>query len=121
MPNNLSFMATASKEMIKKAYKNYELRQEIDGHPTPPKDEQLEFVSCRPTTKVQIAGQSSEQAEPCPDKIRGHIFLILEVKETFLTRKLLGGQKGSDVKSTHRPPRWNPSWLRDACAHMGGF
>ena len=28
--------------------------------------------------------------------MRDHIFLILKVKETFQTRKLLGGQKRSD-------------------------
>ena len=57
---------------------------------------------------------------PAQTKIRDHIFLILEVEETFPTRILLGGQKGSDVKSTHRPLCWNPPWVRDACAHMGG-
>ena len=31
-------------------------------------------------------------------QIRNHIFFILEVQETFPTRKLLGGQKGSDAK-----------------------
>ena len=36
--------------------------------------------------------------------------------------RLLGGQRGSDVKgcSTHRPLQQNPFWLRDACSHMGG-
>ena len=31
-------------------------------------------------------------------EIRDNILLILQVKETFLTRNLLGGQKGSDAK-----------------------
>ena len=50
-------------------------------------------------SKMSIARQSREEAGPCPDKrIRDPIFLILEVKETFLTRKFLEGQKGGDVR-----------------------
>ena len=59
---------------------------------------------------------------PCSDKrleTTYYIFLILEIKEALPTRKLLGGQKGSDVKSTHGPLRWNPSCLRNVHAHVG--
>ena len=51
------------------------MRQEIDG----PQAEQLEFVTCG-----QIL-QDEEEEELSPAQIRDHIFLILKVKETFLT------------------------------------
>ena len=60
-------------------------RQEIDG----PQAEHLEFVPCG-----QILWNTRRQESgPCPDKReRDHKFLILEVKETFLTPHV---QKGS--------------------------
>ena len=35
-------------------------------------------------------------------------------------RKAPWRSKGEQCQPTHRPLRWNPSWLRDAHAHMGG-
>ena len=50
-----------------------------------------------------------------------------ELPDYTHTERLLEGQKrrGAPPHSkwcqpTHRPLRWNPSWLRDAHAHMGG-
>ena len=45
-------------------------------------------------SKKRLAGSLRKEAEPYRQKIRDHIFLILKVKKTFLTRKLLGGQNG---------------------------
>ena len=68
------------------------LRQEIDE----PQNEQLEFISCG-----QIL-QDEEEKKLSPAQIRDHIFLILEVKETFLTTHV---QKGSmKVKMEGTPP-----------------
>ena len=58
------------------------MRQEIDG----PQAEQLEFVPCG-----QIL-QDKDEEELSPAQLRDHIFLILEVKETFPTIHV---QKGS--------------------------
>ena len=52
-----------------------------------------------------------------------HIFLILEVKETFPTIHVRRGSlevKRESCQPTHRPLHWNPSWLRDGRTHMGG-
>ena len=79
----------------------------------------LTSFSVERNSKISIA---RKEAGPHPDKrleTTYYIFLILEIKETLPTRKLLGGQKGSDVKSTHRPLCWNLFWLRDVCTHMG--
>ena len=78
------------------------LRQKADG---PLQGKQFEFIPCG--QKLQDNGER----RPGSALIKDHIFLILEVRETFLTRKLLGGQKRDDVKSTHSPFYWNPSWL----------
>ena len=73
-------------------------------------------------SKMRITGQLNQEAGPCPD----HVYLIPksgELPGNTCREKLLEGQSGSDVKgcSTHRPLRWKPSWLRDACTHVGGF
>lgn len=78
---------------------------------------QLEFIPCG--QKLQKINRTVERGGwmgPAQIKHkRGHIFLILEVKGTFLTRKLLGDQKGSDAKATFQATHWNPLWLRCEC------
>ena len=89
--------------------------------PPPSRGEQFKFIPCG--QKLQnISSRTIKREGWTLPPIRDHIFLILKVKVIFLTRKLLGGQKGSTVnivKSTHRLWR-NTSWLRGAHAHMDG-
>ena len=61
------------------------LRQEIGG----PQAEQLEFV---PVGRYSKIAEVREELRPAQIKDRDHIFLILEVEETFLT---IHAQKGS--------------------------
>ena len=72
------------------------MRQEVDG---PLQGKQQGFVPCG--QKLQnINSRTIERggwAHPRKE-IRDNIFLILQVKKTFLSRKLLGGQKGSGAK-----------------------
>ena len=76
-----------------------------------PQCEQLEFIPCGQELQNIHQQDKERRLSPAHIKIRYHTFLILEVKETFLTGKLFGGQNGSDAKSTHRPLQ------RDAHAH----
>ena len=75
---------------------------------------QLEFMPCG--QKLQKINRTIERGGwmgPAQIKYkRDHIFLILEVKVNFLTRKLLGDQKGSDAAATFQATHWNPPWLR---------
>ena len=72
------------------------MRQEVDG---PLQGEQQGFVPCGQKLQninirtIERGGWAHPRKE-----IRDNIFLILQVKKTFLSRKLLGGQKGSDAK-----------------------
>ena len=61
-------------------------RQEIDGLWA----EQIESVSCGQTLQDEDSSRSEEEVSPA--QLRYHIFLILKVKETFLTTHV---QKGS--------------------------
>ena len=62
------------------------MEQEVDG----PQAEQLDFV---PYRQIFQNSKSERRAELCQDKrLKNHIFLILKVKETFLTTHV---QKGS--------------------------
>ena len=57
------------------------MRQELDG----PQAEQLEFVPCGQILQDEDSSRRIiGEVRPCSDK-RDHIFLILEVKETFPT------------------------------------
>ena len=75
---------------------------------------QVEFIPCG--QKLQKINRTVERGGwmgPAQIKYkRDPIFLILEVKGTFLTRKLLGDPKGSDAKATFQATHWNPLWLR---------
>ena len=97
------------------------LRHEVDEPPPPPaspaQGKQLEFIPCG--QKLQsINSRGIERGRWALPRLEGrdHSFLLLEVKETFLTTNLLGGQTGNDAKATHRSLLWNPSWLREALA-----
>ena len=76
--------------------------------------------------KISIAGQLREEAGPCSDRRQETTYFSFsksrDLPNYTCSEKLLGGQMVvmlSDA-TTYMPLRWNPSWLRDACAHMGG-
>ena len=63
------------------------LKQETDGPQS----------GVSPLWKKPYNSRMMEEARPCPDKIKDHIFLILELKETsgyMCAERHLGGQKG---------------------------
>ena len=74
------------------------MRQEIDG----PQAEQLEFVP--PCGQIVQDEDNSRriigEAGSCPDK-RDHVFLIVEVKETFLTVQKCSLEVKKGVMSTY--------------------
>ena len=55
-----------------------------------PQCEQLEFIPCGQELQNINKQDKERRLSPADIKIRYHTFLILDVKETFLTRKLLG-------------------------------
>ena len=63
-------------------------RQETGG----PWAEQKESVSCGQT--LQDEGSSRSEEEWSPAQMRHHIFLILKLKETFLTAHVQKGSSG---------------------------
>ena len=85
----------------------------------------MTFVHC-----WEILQNSRREEKLSSAQVRDHIFLILEVMETFLTTHV---QKVSLVinrekvtppskwwQPPHRPLGYNRSWLRDMCVYMGG-
>ena len=66
-------------------------------------------LSSFPVDRLQDNGEKRLGSAQIEDE-RPHIFHS-QVRETFLTRKLLGDQKRGGVKSTHSAFYWNPSWL----------
>ena len=69
------------------------LRQETDGPQS----------GVSPLWKKPYNSRMLEEARPCPDKIKDHIFLILELKETSLAtcvqKGVLEVKKGGVVSS----------------------
>ena len=63
-------------------------RQELDG----PWAEQIESVSCGQTLQAEDSSRSEEELSPA--QRRHHIYLILKVKETFLTAHVQKGSSG---------------------------
>ena len=78
------------------------LRQKAAG---PLQGKQFEFIPCG--QKFQDNGEKRPGSAQIEDK-RPHISHS-QVRETFLTRKLLGGQKRGGVKSARSAFYWNPS------------
>ena len=68
-------------------------------------------------SKISTAG-NRERRLGCA-QIRDYVFVILKVKEPFLTSKFPAGQKKSDAKSTHRPLLESTLAERFACTHCG--
>ena len=73
-----------------------------------------------PYLKTRIAEQSREEAEPCSERKKNHICLILKVKETLLLRKLLRDQKVNDGKSTYPQASSGEFILAERCACTPG-
>ena len=78
----------------------------MHGHPGPPPP--LSSLSLFPVDRnstISTAGRSRERRLGLAQmKGERQIFLILKIRETFLTRKLVGGQKGSESEVAQSCP-----------------
>ena len=63
-------------------------------HTQTPRESNLSSFIEERNSKLSVEPQSREEAGLSQIKIRDHVFLTLEVKETSLTRKILGGKTG---------------------------
>ena len=98
------------------------LKQGVDAPLLTHKESNLSLFPVDRNSKISIAVQPREEAAPAQIKIRDHIFLILQVKETLTSRP----ENSLEVKRAimlNLPISFfgkiHPD--RDSCAHIGGY